>query len=236
MAGVSPAERAALLFAFLGMALVGFVIGAWEPLVADPSVAFGGRRSVATNPPAGLLGLAVLFVGAAFLLARRGHKAGGEGLLCDPETGLYRPAYVAEAVNQLIAQDDRDGRSRLALVLIEIDFLDDVRRRYGRSATDQLLARVGRHVREQSRESDLPMRDAYRFVVYLRCEDLEQADAFSRRLAILLSAEQFELQGDVVKVGVSMGATIRRTGEPLESMQRRAAAGLAEGQATRSTQ
>lgn len=229
LAGVNPAERAAQLFAFLGMVVFGFVIGAWGPLPA------GGVMDTFAHRPGLLVGVAVMLVGVAVGLARHAHRTGSDGLLRDPLTGLYRPDYVAEAVHQLVAHDDREGRSRLALVLIELDFLDDVRRRYGSSAVDQLLVCVGRQVRGQSREEDLPTRDADRFCVYLRCDELEQADAFSRRLSMLLSGEQFEVQGDVVKVSVSMGARMRHNGEPLASLQQRATAVLSQAQALRKT-
>ena len=185
--------------------------------------------------PTMLLALAASLIVAAFVLAGRVQRASVEGLLRDPATGLYRPDYVSEAAGQLIAHDDREGRSRLALVLVEIDFLDDIRQRYGRFAADELLVRVGCHVRGQARETDLPMRDADCFMVYLRCEELEQAHAFNRRLSMLLSAEQFELRGDVVKISVSMGATVRHPGEPLASVQQRAAAELNAGQAVGTT-
>ncbi len=228
MAVVNPAERAAQLFAFLGMVVIGFVIGAWGPLPAD------GLMDSMPHRPGLLVGVAVTLIGVAVGLARHVHRAGSDGLR-DPLTGLYRTDYVNEAVDQLVARDDRDGRSRLALILIEIDFLDDVRRRYGRSAVDELLVCVGRQVCGQSREEDLPMRDADRFFVYLRCDELEQADAFSRRLSMLLSGEQFEVQGDVVKVSVSMGATMRQSGEPLESLQRRATAAQGQAEAVSTT-
>lgn len=234
VAGVNPAERAARLFVFLGMALVGFVIGTGEPVVAERTFASLTHRPGAIGLPTLLMVLAALLIAAALVLARRVHHAGAEGLLRDPATGLYRPDYVAEAVSQLIADDDREGRSRLALVVIEIDFLGDIRRRYGGAAAGELLACVGRHVRGQSREADLPMCDADGFMVWLRCEELEQADAFSRRLAMLLAAEQFELQGDVVKVSVSMGAAVRATGETLDAVQRRATLSLGEAQEDRS--
>ena len=48
---------------------------------------------------------------------------------------------------------------------------------------------------------------------------------------MLLSAEQYELQGDVIKVSVSIGAAIRSNGEALESLQQRAAASLRETRA-----
>ncbi len=227
LAGVNPAERAAQLFAFLGMVVFGFVIAAWGPLPADGSMGAFAHR------PGLLVGVAVMLIGVAVGLARHAHHTGSDGLLRDPLTGLYRPDYVAEAVRQLVAHDDREGRSRLALVLIELDFLDDIRRRYGSSAVDELMVFVGRQVRGQAREEDLPMRDMDRFHIYLRCDELEQADAFSRRLSMLLSGEQFEVQGDVVKVSVSMGAMVRRNGESLESLQQRATAVLSQAQAVR---
>ena len=226
IATVNPARQAALLFTFLGTALIGFVVATWEsPLAGRVALSIGGRAE-AGIPLALLLGAAVSLIGAAVMMARHVHRASIDGVLRDPASGLYRTGYVAEAVTQLTADDDREQRSRLALILIEIDFLEPMRQRYGRSAVDELLACVGRHVRGQARENDLPMRDGGRFAVYLRCEELEQANAFSRRLSMLLSAEQYELQGDVIKVSVSIGAAMRSTGEALDSLQQRAAACL----------
>ena len=99
----------------------------------------------------------------------------------DPLTGLYSRFYAAEALPGLFARDDRVGHSRLVLVRVEIDGLDHVRRRQGASAAAFVLATVGRHIRSQTREDDLPVEpDGEGFAIYLHCEDADQARAFCR--------------------------------------------------------
>lgn len=214
-------RRWATLFAILGLVLIGTVISAWWPRGGD--VAY----RPALSPPV-LLIIAAVSIAVALTLLRRIVAVTADTGLRDPTTGLYRDSYVAETVANLIARDDRSGRSQLALVCIRVDYLDDIQRRYGRSGVGELLRCAGRQIRGQTRDGDLPLGTDCGFEIYLQCDELEQAEAFCRRLAMLLAGEQIELRGDVVKIATRMGAAMRERGESLATLQQRAVAALAQ--------
>ena len=91
----------------------------------------------------------------------------------DPRTGLFTALYAAEALPVLVARDDRAGQSRLVLVLVDIDGIDDIGRRYGGRAVDLVLGTAGRLIRSQTREDDLPVEpDDEGFAIFLHCEEL----------------------------------------------------------------
>lgn len=215
-----PLRRAAVWLAGAGVALVGVAIGVSMTPPTEP-VATPGVRAVLDQAP--LIVVAALLFAVAVAMQRRARRVATDDPLRDPATGLYRPAYVDEAVTNLAARDDRDGRSQLALATIGFAYLDAVERRHGRGAVDSLLDVAGRAVRGQSRDSDLPMRDGDRFLVYLQCDDVDQADAFCRRLAMLLRQEQFDVAGEVVKLSPRTGAVLRACGEPVAAFRLRAA-------------
>jgi diguanylate cyclase (GGDEF)-like protein len=224
------AGRAALFMAILGIGLVGYVVGGWfgpasESLTVDSASPVGAQ-----GVSDGSASLAVLAVGLGLLLVSSGllmrsRQGLSQAVMRDPLTGLYSRFYAAEALPGLFARDDRVGHSRLVLVRVEIDGLDHVRRRQGASAAAFVLATVGRHIRSQTREDDLPVEpDGEGFAIYLHCEDADQARAFCRRLATLLRSEQLDWEGEVIKIAASMWIAVRQIGESSEDMRQRAAA------------
>lgn len=223
------ASRAALFAALTGVGLVGYVIGSWFFLGSDLPVAGSATiEGVAGGGAAFALlaiGFGLLLVASTLLL--RSRQTLSQAVMRDPLTGLYSRFYAAEALPGLFARDDRAGQSRLVLVRVEIDGLCDVRRRYGSRAAAVVLSTVGRHIRSQTREDDLPVEpDGEGFAIYLHCEEAEQARAFCRRLATLLRSEQLDWQGDVIKVSASMWITVRQVGESSGAMQQRSITGL----------
>ncbi|MCB1637103.1 MAG: hypothetical protein KDI51_21130, partial [Xanthomonadales bacterium] len=69
--------------------------------------------------------------------------------------------------------------------------------------------------------------DDTHLAVFLHCREADQAVAFGRRLSMLLSGQQLDWHGDLIKVTVSMGIALRETGESMEQLNARAAARLA---------
>ena len=176
-----------------------------------------------------LLAAGCLVAATALRLRGRHRPSGGTQ---DPLSGLFGPRRVAEVLPDLLARDDRAGRSRLALVRVEIDFIGGFQERYGKDAAEGVLVAIGRHILSQTRGVDLPTVDEGQgFSVYLRCTEVEQAGAFCRRLATLLRSDQFEWGGEVIKLSASMGVALRQVGEPLDAFQGRARQKLADAKA-----
>lgn len=216
------------LLALVASGLLGILLGRWTNPVAEP----GFQAAVGITPPVpsgsfpveAVTTLLVLLL--VFLFWQR-RSPSTDGSPRDRQTGLYQPAFVAESLRNQFAREDREGRSRVALVLIEIDDLDTLRGRYGRAAVESIGALLGRRIGSQVRVGDLPVRlNDSRFAVYLQCDELEQAAAFTRRVAMLLSRDQLEFRGDVVKLAIRSANVLRSPGESPESLLDRARQGL----------
>jgi len=224
--------------ALMGIGLVGYVIGGWFVPRSEPAAAataYGGMPTEATVGAAtGGAAFAVLAIGFGLLLVAsalvlRSSQSLSQAVMRDPLTGLYSRFYAAEALPGLFARDDRSGHSRLVLVRVEIDGLGDIRRRYGSRAAAFTISTVGRHIRSQTREDDLPVEpDGEGFAIYLHCEEADQARAFCRRLTTLLRSEQLEWEGEVIQVSASMWITVRQVGETNDAMQQRSSTGLGQ--------
>ncbi len=222
--------------ALTGIAFLIYVAAGWMDVGQHlPSSAFAyGTVSDDRGLPAGsgthaaallALGIALLLIACGLLL--RSRRSLLQSALRDPLTGLYTALYAAEALPGLVARDDRVGQSRLVLVRIRIDAIDDIRRRYGGRAVDLVLHTAGGLILGQTREDDLPVEpDDDGFAVFLHCEEIDQARAFCRRLATLLHSEQLDWNGDVIKVSASTRIAVREIGEPIDSLQARARRGF----------
>lgn len=233
--------RLAQTCAVIALGLCGYALASWlfrsgvsgapAALVRYPGSAAPGETAISITAAVALAAAAAL-LGAAVTLRRHDRRARRQPDIQDPVTGLHSAGHVAEVVPRLIERDDRCGRSQLVLVRISVDFLGDVRRRYGDPAADEVLGCVARHIRSQTRGGDVPtVPDPQGFAIFLRCAEIDHAMAFCRRLGTLLRSDQLECAGDVLKVSASMGVALRRIGEPLEALQARALLRLADAQA-----
>jgi len=234
-----PATRTALFMALAGIGLLSYVVSAWLDVGAQPiitaydagSTDHAGAWSSGAAPAAAMAAGFVLLLAACVVLLQS-LRDRASAALRDPVTGLYTSLYAAEVLPGLAARDDRDGRSRLVLVRVEIEAIEEMRCRYGGEAVELVMASVGRHIRTQTREDDLPVEPGVEgFSIYLHCEDIDQARAFCRRLATLLRAEQLDWNGDVIKVSAAMRITVRRLAESIEVLQQRASSGFEPSQA-----
>ena len=225
------------MLAFAGLALTGYAIAHWLTRAGSADATIGlysapGASAAAPGtvfgPAAAALVMGGVCLASALTLTLRARRNRARDSMHDPVTGLYGPRYVAATLPALMERDDSSGRSRLALVRVDIDRIGDIRERHGESAVRELLGATGRHIRSQTRGADLPSAiEGCGFAVYLRCAEVEQAGAFCRRLTTLLRSEQFEWDGEVIKVAVSVGVALREIGETWDTLQDRAEQKLA---------
>jgi GGDEF domain-containing protein len=163
----------------------------------------------------GLLGGTVL---ASLLLGRA--PSNEETGLRDRNTGLLLPRHADEIAGTLVARDVRAGDSRLVLAVMVLDEADALIKRYGKEPMERLLAMVAETLKTQCRGADLPFRLSKReLAVYLHCGGLEQAEAFRRRMQMLLGSQQLDWHGDVLKPGVRMGMAVHRPGLSLTALR-----------------
>lgn len=220
-----PGERGTgqKLAAVLGFTVLGVLLGRWWdlglPLDDEGSIGdalllllFGGL----------LLALAVA------LAIRMLRSSMADAHLREPVSGLYRRAYADEVMRGQIAREDRMADARIAVVLVRIRELAGLRRRHGAEVADQLVRIAGRQIDGQTRGGDIPTRhEADLLAVYLDCDELEQAEAFGRRIRMLLASQQFEWRGEVIKVEVGLGIARRQPGETIDALLARAGTALA---------
>ena len=215
-------RRTALILAFLGIGMVGVALGGWVSSGGGVSDGVDAIGQASGSSRLMLAGAAALLSVAALMVWRTRRQV-VDSITHDPRTGLYRPGFVEESLRNQLALEDRQARAGVALVLVEIDQLSRLRDRYGQSAVSEVSALVGRQLRSQARAGDLPTQSGDgQFAVYLQCEELEQAEAFCRRVAMLLARDQLEVNGDVFKVAARMGVAVRQAGESLDGLQQRA--------------
>ncbi len=232
----NPTTRKALIMALIGFGLLAYVVAGWMPSAPEIPSATVESAAIeferATHLPSGGMAAGAMAVGFVLLLAAcavllQAVPDRSLNALHDALTGLYSRIYAAEALPGLAARDDREGRSRMVLVRLQIEAIGELDRRYGSAAVELVTRMVGHHIRSQTREDDLPVAPDQRgFAIFLHCEELEQARTFCRRLGTLVRSEQLDWQGDVIKVSVRMTITARRLGESIAALERRADGGL----------
>jgi diguanylate cyclase (GGDEF)-like protein len=220
---LSPRRSPLILWSTIaGMVLAGLLLGYWWSDIWPAR----GETPAALQPIAWLGGLLLVALPVYVLVSRR-SRAGAVDPLRDPVSGLYRREHADAFIGRQLAREERAGVSRLALVLIRIDYLNDIRERHADAVVDEVIGLVGGLVQGQTREGDLPVRHAADLIaVYLDCDEIDQAQAFGRRISVLLMNQQLDRRGDVIKVDVSLGIALRAGGEDINSLFRRAMAGF----------
>jgi diguanylate cyclase (GGDEF)-like protein len=145
-----------------------------------------------------------------------------EASLRDPLTGLYTRAYMADAVAALEALQDRGEGVVVALVMFDLDHFKRVNDIHGHRAGDAVLRETGRIIREESRDTDIPVRyGGEEIAAFLSVHRLDEALHFaervSQRMRELRHFEKWSLS-----VTVSAGVALRRPFESLPHLIERA--------------
>jgi diguanylate cyclase (GGDEF)-like protein len=210
----------------IGTGAGGFLIGRW---FLAPNATSGADRALSDGVSGPLLVVAAMLVLAVALALVRGREIAPARATRDPFSGLYTRDHAEEAIPSLLARADRAGRHRLALVLISIDYLESIRRRYGVSAVEYVMRLIGVQVLSQTRVGDIAVRyEDGLIAVFLQCDEIDQAVSFGRRVAMLLSGQQLDWGGDVIKISASMGVVLRLPGESMAGLTARAVDRLAQ--------
>lgn len=100
----------------------------------------------------------------------------------DRVTGLYNRRHFADALDQLHRLSVRGGWP-YALLLVDVDGLDDVNKKRGRAAGDRLLRLVGREIKAAVRGTDVVARfENDEFAVALPEADLASAERVAEKV------------------------------------------------------
>ena len=133
---------------------------------------------------------------------------------------------------ELEMQRARRYGDELGLLLIDIDHFRLCNERFGRSGGDKALARLGRLLREELRQVDLAFRyGGEEFAVILpRCGGAA-LPRLAQRLRRRIAATELIIDGQPVRLTVSIGAAVHRQGLAAERFIREADRALCRAKA-----
>ena len=128
--------------------------------------------------------------------------------LHDPLTGLANRVLFADHVERALASRRR-GRTKVALLFLDLDDFKVVNDTLGHRAGDRLLIEVARRLSEATRDGDIAARQGGdEFTVLLdRVHGVEDAVASAERLAASLR-RPIELEGLNISITVSVGIAL----------------------------
>jgi diguanylate cyclase (GGDEF)-like protein len=124
-------------------------------------------------------------------------------LLLDKQVGLYHYAYFERELGTEVKRSERH-KHPFGLLIIGIDYYEDLVKKFGRADALQFMATVGRVIKEMMRVSDIPARyKAENIIMMLSETPGKGCTAFLKRLRERL--EQVKLSRTDVKISISTG-------------------------------
>jgi diguanylate cyclase (GGDEF)-like protein len=170
----------------------------------------------------GLIVFGVLLV-AVVALALAQIAAIRERAIRDALTGLYNRRYVDESLPGLIELDERGRLVGLALVAFDLDKFKGINDTWGHHVGDRVLRRFAQILTDCARRTDLACRiGGEEFVVFLVEQKLDGVGIFAERVRARVAAIQDIGTIPAGRITTSAGAVMRRPGESLEDMMKRA--------------
>ena len=136
----------------------------------------------------------------------------------DPLTGLYNRRCLDMQIDTVL-QRAQEGRSQVAVILLDIDRFKEINDRHGHQAGDAVLREMGRILKSAVRQTDLPFRiGGDEFLVVMpglgRGEAIRRSDLIRETLA---SATP-ELLHVAAPVHASLGVTMWRSDETWDTL------------------
>jgi len=142
----------------------------------------------------------------------------------DPLTGLPNRKTFYERVEELIAQSDRRGPSRWALLFLDLDRFKDINDTLGHDMGDLLLKRAADRIQGFIRKSDHVFRlggDEFTVIVTELKKDIDAARVAEKILEAL--AEPYRINGHSLFITASMGISLYPSdGRSVEALVRNA--------------
>ena len=137
----------------------------------------------------------------------------------DGLTGAWNRRHTEERLDAELAFSLRH-RAPLSVVMVDIDHFKQVNDEWGHQVGDRVLARTGRLIELQARETDVVARyGGEEFVVLLAGSDLGAAHSFAERVRDSLAAAHAP---DMPVVRVSVGVDAGQAAEEVQVLQRNA--------------
>lgn len=129
--------------------------------------------------------------------------------LRDDLTGLFRPGYFYERLQEELARLEREHQTA-ALVFIDLDDFKRVNDTYGHRAGDTLLIQVAQVLRATVRVSDVVCRlGGDEFLVLIPRVDRAEAFSLAERLCRAIQHREYTLPGSgTTRIGASVGLSM----------------------------
>jgi diguanylate cyclase (GGDEF)-like protein/PAS domain S-box-containing protein len=155
--------------------------------------------------------------------ARRRINALETKVFSDPLTGLGNRRHLEIQFFSAGIQM-RHAKTVYGLLFLDIDHFKHINNQYGHHMGDRVLVMVANTLRSNVRESDTVVRwGGEEFVALLRDVTQEETYAIAEKLRALVGQSRLtDNPGDLISVTVSIGATILRINDILESAIQRA--------------
>jgi diguanylate cyclase (GGDEF)-like protein len=142
--------------------------------------------------------------------------------LIDPLTGLPNRRYIAMNMVARLDEFDRYGWP-FGVLFIDIDHFKMVNDLHGHDAGDLVLTGVARTLQENARSFDLIGRlGGEEFIVNLVNVDESQLIMIAERFRLMVEGSAISKGEDSMRVTVSIGATLARKGDTVDSLLSRA--------------
>ena len=141
-----------------------------------------------------------------------------QGSVLDPVTGLHTRAFVEQQLGKEIVRARRLNCA-LSLAAIHLEDFSEMSKRYGPSATDEILKELARRLKKACRGSDFAVRLANDdfLLVLPECESGEVGTVLKR-----LGALEMVCAGRKVNIAYTTGWVDYRAGEPPAELLKRA--------------
>jgi diguanylate cyclase (GGDEF)-like protein/PAS domain S-box-containing protein len=145
-----------------------------------------------------------------------------EMALLDRLTGIANRRYIEKELSIHLSEEKR-FQIPFGILFMDIDHFKKFNDTYGHDVGDQVLKYVANTLLKNSRPFDVMGRwGGEEFVGILRNVGLEQLEELGNRLRMLVESSYIASQDKTLHVTISMGATLMRHDDTLESLIKRA--------------
>lgn len=141
----------------------------------------------------------------------------------DALTGLHNRGWMDEVFPRQLELSQRIGQ-KVTLAMVDADHFKQVNDQYGHQVGDKALNHLGKVIQEHLRETDLLVRyGGEELVVLMPGTRLGRAHAVAERVRTLVMTTPITLvNGEKLKITISIGMAEWRENEPLEDLMERA--------------
>lgn len=139
-----------------------------------------------------------------------------EKAIRDPLTGLYTRLHVKDAVARMMRLHERERRSRVALLMCDIDHFKKINDTYGHLAGDEALKAVAEVDLSSCRKTDVPVRfGGVEFAIFLGGYSARNAEVLAERVRARVEALMLTVKLAKHPITISIGVSLHRSREAL---------------------